>query len=441
MRLRILIMTMLLPGAVAMPQSAASPAANSPVTQMRTPPPVSVKSYPTAVGAKMRSNYLHGGISYSTSYVDNYYPGTGGAPLSETTLTTRPTMELDLARARYDLKTTYAGGYTFYLPSSALNEIDHTATVDYGLRLSRHTMITAVDSFSDGSPMLSGTNADLNGSVSGEPVTSTPGAIPPFAKRLSNSINAQISFQPGLNVMIGASGMSSILHYPQAVQANGLGDSNSRGGTAFYDRRLSGNQYFGVTYQYMDTDTAVTGIQSNTTTSSVMAFYTVYLSRRLSLSASGGPEHFNMTYASEPPITGLAPSVTVSMGWQGSRTVFSTSYSQSVTGGGGLFGAYHSTSGTTSMRWQASRTWQAGLSGGYADNKSVGGIFSMGSQNGHSIMGSASVQHTLRGQLSVSVGYDRMHQSYAGVTAISTNPDSNRESISINWNFVRPLGR
>jgi hypothetical protein len=39
------------------------------------------------------------------------------------------------------------------------------------------------------------------------------------------------------------------------------------------------------------------------------------------------------------------------------------------------------------------------------------------------------------------VGYTRLHQSFNGIAAIATTPDTNREFISISYQFSRPLGR
>ena len=53
-------------------------------SQMMTPPPVSSQSYPTEVGAEVRSNYLRAGLSFATAYIDNRYAGSGN-PIAETT--------------------------------------------------------------------------------------------------------------------------------------------------------------------------------------------------------------------------------------------------------------------------------------------------------------------------------------------------------------------
>jgi hypothetical protein len=39
------------------------------------------------------------------------------------------------------------------------------------------------------------------------------------------------------------------------------------------------------------------------------------------------------------------------------------------------------------------------------------------------------------------VGYTRLHQAYSNVAVLSTAPDTNREYVSISYQFSRPLGR
>ena len=80
-------------------------------------------------------------------------------------------------------------------------------------------------------------------------------------------------------------------------------------------------------------------------------------------------------------------------------------------------------------------------SGVYAVNKSVTPYLLNATQNGHSVLGFVTVEHTLSEQLRVDFEYDRVHQSYDGIAAIASNPNSNRELISLVWQFMRPLGR
>jgi hypothetical protein len=51
------------------------------------------------------------------------------------------------------------------------------------------------------------------------------------------------------------------------------------------------------------------------------------------------------------------------------------------------------------------------------------------------------VQRAFGQHMNLSLGYTRLHQDYADVPLVSTNPDTNREFVSISYQFTRPLGR
>jgi len=181
--------------------------------------------------------------------------------------------------------------------------------------------------------------------------------------------------------------------------------------------------------------------QSTTEMHNLYAFYSVYPSHDFSISASGGIQHYSATQTSLPESSAWEPMIMASVQWQGLHTNLSANYSRQVTGGGGLLGAFKSTSVSGYARWQMARTWTTSASANYAINRSVTPLLLSEAQNGHSIAGSATIEHALRDQLSVLFEYDRVHQSYEGVASLASDPNSNRELISLVWQFTRPLGR
>ncbi len=407
---------------------------------MAIPPPLSGVAFPVEVGAEMQSNYLRTGLIFETAYVDNLYPGTG-APISETTYSILPTITLDQTTARQHRMFNYSGGFTFYDPSSELNEIDESATVSYQIRLTPHSSLSANDLFEDSSTAFGQVDSASLGGVSGSPGLFTPGIIPPFARRLTNSGIVEYTLQTGRDSMIGASGVSTILHYPNPSEVIGLFDSSSRGGTAFYSRRISDTQYFGAIYQYSDMLTYPVVGQSETRSQAPMIFYSVYPKRAFSLSLSCGPEYYEATQTSLPASASWTPSVSASVGWQGVHTSFASSYSQSVTGGGGLVGAYSSKAASATARWQMSRTMSVGASGSYSIINSATPLFSIGIENGHTVSGTATLQRSLGQQFGVGLEYDRLNEAYSGIAVLATNPNSDRAMITLTWQFTRPLGR
>jgi hypothetical protein len=178
-----------------------------------------------------------------------------------------------------------------------------------------------------------------------------------------------------------------------------------------------------------------------------MLFYSLQLASRFSLSIFGGPQYSNTV---EPPLAPLqipvppmkswTPAVGGSFGWQGKLTRAAFSYSHIISGGGGLIGAVHLDSATASFGRQILKTLNASVSGLYAQNNVLGTVLS-GEYSGHTISATASAQKQFGQHVGIQLGYTRLHQDYSDVPVISSTPNTNRESISISYQFSRPLGR
>ena len=135
------------------------------------------------------------------------------------------------------------------------------------------------------------------GPISGSPPSSPADIIAPFADTLTNTANAEIAYQFSMNGMVGAGVTTAIHNYPNQTQSSSLYNSNSRGGSAFYNRRLFGTQYIGVTYQYLKTlGNPQTG-QLEIHTHTIFPFYTAFLGHAFSLSLAAGPQYFSYTSA------------------------------------------------------------------------------------------------------------------------------------------------
>jgi hypothetical protein len=80
------------------------------------------------------------------------------------------------------------------------------------------------------------------------------------------------------------------------------------------------------------------------------------------------------------------------------------------------------------------------IGGGYSQNDVLVSALA-GATNGHTISGTASLQQQFGQHINVQLGYTRLHQNYSGVPVLAATPNTNRESISISYQFSRPLGR
>jgi len=408
---------------------------------MRTPPPVSGEAYPTAFASETESNNLRAGLTMSTAYSNNVLGGAN--PVSSMSYSIWPTLALDADTTRLHWVLNYSPGFTFYQSVSARNQSDQILAADFQYRLSPHLTASLRDSFQKTSNPFNQPNPLSATPVSGSAPAPTAAVIAPAADQIQNVANAQLTYQFSTNSMAGLGGTFTNLNYPNPAEAPGLYDSSSTGASAFYSRRLSEKYNVGVSYQYMDTLAyqAEGHSSTQTQTQTIFLFFTAYLKPTLSLSLSGGPQHYD---ASQPPLPASgswSPLVMASLGWQGQRTSLAASYSRIVTSGGGLTGAYHANTANVSGRWQLSRTWSAGLLAGYSLYKTLTPFFLGSSSGGHTVSGTASVQHPLGEHLSVQAGYTRIQQNYGGIAAISATPGTNQEFVSISYQFTRALKR
>ena len=431
-------------------QATGDAAGNSADDRMLTPPPVSGQTYPTAPISQEQSNYLRGGLSFTSAYSDNALGWTtNGHPISDVSYSVAPSIAIDATTSRMHAVLSYAPGFTFYQRTSSRNEADHNASLSFQYRLTPHVTFQAQDAFLKSSNVFNQPGVTSAGVVSGGIQAPNFSIIAPIADRLSNSGNAGLSYQFSPNGMIGGSGTFSNLHYPDPSQVPGLYDSSSQGGSAFYNHRISKMHYLGVSYQYQRFISYVTNGNSETQAHAVVLFYTVYPASNVSISFFGGPQHSGTI---EPPIELLpglffyfrevrnwTPAAGASLSWQGRLTNVAMSYSHIIAGSGGFIGAVHMDNASASVQRQLTKRLSASVAGGYVQNNYVGN--SRLGNNGHTWSGTASLQQGIGEHLNVQLGYTRLHQTYTNIPVLSAFPDTNREFVAVSYQFSRPLGR
>lgn len=413
---------------------------------MLTPPVVSGQAYPTTPTSAERSNYLRGGISFTSAYANNALTAANGQPVSEMSYTVSPTVALDETTSRLHSTLSYSPGFTFYQQTSDLNAANQNASINLQYRLSPHVTLRAFDGFQKTSSVFNEPDFGSAGAVSGSAQAANFSVIAPVADILTNSGNVGISYQFAMNEMIGASGTFSNLHYANQAQVIGLYDSSSQGGSAFYSFRFSRKHYLGASYQYQRLIAYPTTGLSETKTDAILFFYTFHPIAQLSFSFYGGPQYADTTQAVVPPqlpipaLRGWTPAIGGSLGWQGRLRSFAMSYSHIISGGSGLIGAVHMDNATVSLGQRLTRTLSGSLSASYVQNDVIG-LFQAGANNGHTASGTISLQKQLRQTINLQLGYTRLHQDYSDVPVLSQIPDTNREFISLSYQFSRPLGR
>jgi hypothetical protein len=415
--------------------------------RMQPPPAVSGQTYPISLTSQERSNYLRGGVAFTSAYSDNALGGSTGSPVSDVSYSIAPMVALDETTSRLHLLTTYAPGFTFYQRTSDRNQADHNASIEFEYRFSPHVTFSAIDDFQKSSNVFNQPDLASAGGVSGGTQGGNFSVIAPIANRLSNSGNVGITYQYALNSMVGASGTFTNLHYPDPSQVPGLSDASSQSGLAFYSLRVAKMNYLGVTYQYQRLVSYPTLGNSETQTHAVLFFYTLYPASRFSITFFGGPQHSDTIQPPQPPLNlqlpaarAWTPAAGASLAWQGRLNTLAASYSHVIAGGGGLIGAVQMDSAAASVQQRITKTLTGSVSGTYAQNDVLGTPI-LGASNGHSISGTASLQQQFGQHLSVQLGYTRLHQDYSGISVLASTPNTNREFVSLSYQFSRPLGR
>lgn len=416
---------------------------------MRTPPPVSNAAYPVTIGSDVRSNYLHAGVGFSTAYDDNVLVGTGTKQVGDVSYSISPTISFDQTTPRLHQTLTYSPGFTFYQKTSERNEEDQLLGWELQYRLSPHIKMMVGDHFLKSSNVFNQSGIFMGGGVSGSAQSPFVPVIAPIADQLSNNANAELTYQFARNSMVGGSGSFNNLHYPKPSEVSGLSNSDTRGGSAFYSQRMSLNQYIGATYQYSLNSSALpnvpsltqVAVNSDTQTNALLLFYTVYLGPSVSFSVSGGPQHYDVSLSGYPNISAWKPAISASMGWQAQRVSVAGSYSRTVSGGGGLLGAYFANSANGTVQWALARNWMVGSGVNYANMENVNSSIAQIYPGGNLIAGTAKVSHLVSTRIGMDLSYVYVHQGYSSIPVVTIAPNTNRVVMSISYQFTRPLGR
>ena len=403
--------------------------------QMITPAPVSIAPETVQLGAEQLKNVLRGDIAVSGSYIDNLFAGSDYGTQAETTISVLPRLSYNWSTPTQNRTFSYSPGFSFYQPSSSLNQIDQVATAAYSFHPAEHVAITFNDQFSDT------TNNSGQAYTSNIAASYTPALAPAFAQFMQNQARGEVTVQTGVNTLLGGSGIVSMLHYPDPSQTVGLYNSGSRGASAFFSQRVARPQYFGAQWSYMEYLAYPKPSTQTVQTHTLLAYYSLSSERGALLSVAAGPESYRITDSAASSVTvSWSPYVSASMGWHAPRASAILTYSHMITGGGGMLGVFANDNAALATRWQMLRTWTAGISGAYAMGHNPEPSVRNSIRGGHSIFGSAVLDHAINPHLSVLLEYDRSHQAYEGIPSIAANPDSNRGMASLVWHFTRSLG-
>jgi hypothetical protein len=416
------------------PASAVTNVGNVGSDEMQVPAPVSTGGYSLEFTSETRRNYVGGGLTVMSTYDDNIGAGFSSRRISDNSFSVMPTLSWRQSSSRVLWNLAYAPGFTFYQQHSGLNQSTQNLNLDSQFRLSPHVTLSLRDVFAKTSNSLNQLTPDLSTSTGlTQPVATI---VSPVTDQLTNSGSAQLTYQFGLNSMIGATGLFSDLLHLNPSQAAGLANSHSKEAGGFYSHRISGRHYLGVKYQYQSL--IATPLDAQTETHGVELFYTIYLQPTTSLSLYAGPQYSDSRGGGLPATKIWSPSYGGSFGWQGQRVTFALNGGRSISAGAGLPGAVRAENASASARGQLTKSWSAGVNAFYGNSVLLTRLSA--TSGGHSIGGTVSLHRQIGQSLGLELAYTHLHQVYPNLS-LSAVPNTNRVSVSLSYQFQRPIGR
>ena len=399
-----------------------------------------------------RSNFLRGGISVGASY-DDKATDSPTARIGDFSYSVLPNIQLDQTRSRLEWTLGYSAGFTANQRLTQRNQGSHDLTGKLHYRLSPHVDLRLSDNFLDTTGFFQQFQNGLGTPVTGPINQPNPTLVTPLARSLSNTANADLSYQFSAADVMGVGGTFYDSHYREVpVGAAQLTDTSTRSGEAYLNHRFTARNWTGVTYKYQRMVLGATG--NLDTTQSVLLTHSIYFREHTTLSFFAGPEYSQLdtpvvTMNIAPPIISFATVINsehtlsaalgATFGWQGRLSSVRVQVTRQISDGGGVLGAVQLTSVGAGVRRQLTKSTSGNLGVTYGHNRELGQS-SAGVPVLNSASGSVGLQQQLGQSFLLAMSYGRDFQK-GGTFAPNGTINHNRGSISISYNFTRPLGR
>ena len=277
-----------------------------------------------------------------------------------------------------------------------------------------------------------------------------------IARRLYHEAGLDLDYLMGPRTIVGISASFSQNRFRNLPDPTALGksliDSQSEGVRAFYSHRFSRRHSAGAMYRFQ----ALSFKQGEAGASTHTIFYihSIALTPTQSLSLFVGPEFSRIQdqilvtfdlflVVVQLKVKTSAAIHSVSGGgtyeWQGKRTALRATWVRRLNDGAGLFGASRFQAGSAELRRQLARRWVADLGVGYGSTSALGLVSSSAAYRTLSATGS--VSYALAEHLGFNFRYAHLHQIGRGNLLPNRLGDHDQFSVSLTYEFTRPLGR
>jgi len=437
--LTILLLTALLhlPSPAQTPRAEPTPAYGSDVSyaEILSPPlPVSARMPLALTSETERTNYVTFGAEVSAGFDDNAL-STADHRVSDVSYLFAPSLDLRLNRERWSWDAAYSPGFTVSQKFDQHNQSSQNLLSTLDLRLSPHVGVSVREGFQQTNSLFSGL-VGSSPSASAAPLqTMNTTVVTPFANFMANQSAVDLNYQFSASSLVGASGNYNFLNYAEvAGTSEGLIDSRSVGGDAFYGHRLESRQWIGVMYNFQRL-TFDPG--SRTTVHRTLLFYSIPFGAHAALSLWGGPEYsITPALATGKDRWSGAGGAAFSVEW--ARTALRAEFGRQISDGGGIAEAVTQQHVESEVMYRFMARWTASLGLGYAENDPLDRLLASPFRGWS---GTCAIDYRLTDHLSFGAGYAREHQKYFDTAYYSSPLNRNRVTFSIAYSFARPIGR
>lgn len=348
----------------------------------------------------------------------------------------------------------YAGGLTIAQDNPAVSDRTQNTTAVAGQLqhlFGPHTLLQVRQDFlMTNNPFGQGQTL---ASVSGTGQLNSAAAVP-VATRTSFVSTGSLIRQLSRHASVGVSGSFSTLRFRDLAQISGsavsLIDGRTITGRMFYALDISPYQRIGAEYQAQDLRFG--GGAARTVDQTVFLFDEIRLRTTMTLTLFGGPDYAHIhnnilvSSAGSPSVLPVlhdvwSPSGGADFTWRGKRLALRLSGSSLVTDGGGSAGTVRAITGSGELRRDFTRRWTASLGFSYSDGRLIEGAATTNASTITTQQATLGVVHQLSQRISMSGQYAHVQQLSHGVIIPYNTGNHNRASMSLMYQFAKPLGR
>ncbi len=398
------------------------------------------------------SNMIVGGIGFNALYDSNLLNDNTHL-VSDYMYNIKPRIGFQQTRQRLQWSLDGELGVALDQRLSSSDTISKGVSGNLAFALARHLMMQVREDYvSSSDPFFQ------MGQTHSVPALGGAGLLNPFvglpaATTVSNLTTLDLAWQIGPQLIAGASGSYSTLHFQDVVTGLGspspLIDTESRNGRVYVAHSISPRQSLGIEADVQDLRFG--GGSARTISNGVFAFDEITLPRNLTVSLFAGPQETRthntiLLNALDQPVIVLgireqwAPVFGGNFVWQTTRTALRLTAQRTVSDGGGLAGALHSNSAMVELLRNVTPRWIVSLDGTYFDGHSVLDGSSGPVSSLHSVSGRLGVARSLTPNLMLRFRYQRLHQSQGGAVLLPLLGDHNRIEFGFDYLYRHPRG-